>query len=353
MKQRNKMLQYIGAGCILVGVFFAVIAFALGGFHLKGFQTGLPYEEKSYHYSLEKVKTINIKDRYSGIKLIASDSNQIHIATLENEQEYYDVHLSAGGELVIEQKVNKQWYDYIGINIGSVDQTIHMEVPYGFEGEINASSGSGDIDITQLEQISGVAINSKSGDIRVNSLTAQNQVSINTKSGKVKLDNVTSGGDMTVETSSGDIKVTSVNAGGTLSVDTKSGKTELDEGAAKEDFIVRTLSGDTNVSAVQVGNHISIKASSAALFLDKAQANGDITIETKSGDIRFQALNVGNLSLTSSSGAVNGSINDKRENYTINATSKSGRVRVPESAGGSKRLDVTTKSGDINIDFLY
>ncbi len=353
MKQLNKILLYIGGGCLLAGFILAVLAFAVGGFRLKGLQTGLPYEERTYQYDSEQVKSLNINDRFAGIKLVASSGNEIQITAYENEQEYYEFSLSPTGELTIEQKVNKQWYDYIMINFGLADRSLCIAVPDGLTGEIDASSGSGVIDITGLKLTGDMTINSKSGNIKVNSLTAQDGITINTKSGRVQFEDVSSGGDMTIATGSGDIKVTSVNAGGTLSVDTKSGKTVVDEGAVNKDLNIRTLSGDTNVSAVQVACNISVKASSSSLLFDNTQADGDIVLDTKSGDIRFQALSAGNIVLISASGTVKGSVNDKRENYTIKATSKSGRVRVPESTGGNKRLDAATKSGDINIDFLY
>ncbi len=352
MKPITRNSLYIAAACVMAGLLFVILSFAAGGFRLESISTGLPYEQRSYSYTLDEVKSLDINGRFCDIRLAPSKSNELVITTFENEQEYFEFDVSATRELSINQIINKRWYNYIGVHIDLVDRAMVIEVPEGLLGEIDVSSQSGTIHVTELVTNDMVALSSKSGDIKVDGLSAPNQVSVNSKSGEIKLSKVLSGGDLTAASASGDIKVSGVQINGRMSVDSMSGGVKIDEGTVKEDLGINTHSGDASISAVQAARNILVKSSSGRVFLGQTVTDGDITVDTRSGDIRFKTIRANNFNFTSASGEVNGDIDDASENYTIRSKSKSGSIRLPDSGNGSKQLNVSTKSGDIKIDFL-
>lgn len=390
MKPLTKQLLYIGAACVIAGLLFVILSFAIGGFRLQALNTGLPYEEKHYTYPSNKVKSMSINGGFCDIKFIPSAKSEFQITTYENEQEYYEINLSSTGELTINQIVNKQWYNNIVI-VDFTDPSMVIEIPEEFIGKIDVltesgkintselklkdeavlSTSSGDITVSRLSASKQISINSKSGkingselklndevvlttksgDIRVSGLSASNRISVNSKSGGIRLDDLSAGSDLEIASSSGDIKVSAVNVGGRMSADSESGSIKIEESTVQRDLATTSSSGDIRIRMAQVAQDITIQSSSGEVSLQETNANGDIMVETQSGDIRFKALGANNISFKASSGAVNGTIDDLRENYTITYKSNSGNISLPESGNGGKRLSVTTQSGDIKIRF--
>ncbi len=414
MKPLTKRLLYIGAACVIVGLLFVILSFAIGGFRLQALNTGLPYEEKHYTYPSNKVKSLSVNGGFCDIKLIPSAKSEFQITTYENEQVHYEINLSSTGELIIKQIVNARWYDNFGIILSSAsertknqifntrwynnviigdltDSSIVIEIPEEFIGKIDVltksgkintselklgdetvlSTSSGDITVSGLSASKQISINSRSGkihaselklndavilstrsgDIRISGLSASNRISINSKSGGIRLDNLSTDSDLEITSSSGDIEASAVNVGGRMLADSKSGSINIEEGTVQRDLSTTSSPGNISIRKIQVAQNILIMSRSGRVSMQETNANGDVTVETRSGSIHFQALCANNISFTSSSGEVNGTIDDATKNYTITYKSKSGDVKLPESGNGGKRLSVTTQSGDIKIRF--
>jgi len=181
----------------------------------------------------------------------------------------------------------------LGHNI-SIDY--EMEVPV--ETSLNVQSGSGDLSVEGTH--GAVEGRSGSGDVKIHDV--QGSVSIHTGSGDAKFEGIT-GDRVEIETGSGDVQLRDLHSA--LHVRTGSGDIEAD-GAPTGDWVLHTGSGG-----------VTVKVPDDLGF--------DLDAHTSSGDI--------------STGR------------TVEAQGTMGRGELHGKVhGGGVRLEVSTSSGDINID---
>jgi DUF4097 and DUF4098 domain-containing protein YvlB len=301
----------VAGGLIILGLMIAFLAFALAGFNWNSFNTDLPDEEHIYDYNLADVSSLSVSDLDTDVLIVGTDEDNITITCSENKKDAYTIQLQANGELNIKRSFYKHWYEYIGFNINHKKRTLTVAVPRSFSGEVTVDTMSGDLDLNNFDDLDAVNISTASGQITIKNVTTNHNVEASTMSGDFELDTLHTGEEVTLETSSGEI--------------------QLSNGEIAENMTVSSLSGNIDLSDTRV--------------------SGDSSFDSSSGEVRLNYFDAKNISITTLSGDVEGLILGDPGNYTITADSLSGTINIPPSANGKNAFDLSTSSGNIDIEF--
>lgn len=312
MESNKKIIMLVAGGLIIIGVVIALLAFILVGFNWNSFSSSLPDEQKSYSYDLASVSSLAISELDADVIIVGTDDDKIKITCYENKKDTYTIDLQANGNLNIQRSVYKHWYEYIGFNISNQKRTLTVAVPRKFTGQVEASTMSGNLDLTGFESLDAVSTSTASGGINLKNVIVANHIKASTMSGNFDLTNLHAGKDMDLDTSSGEIQFTNGKIDGNLSISSLSGNIDL---------------ADTNIK-------------------------GDSSFENSSGKVNFNRLTTNNISISTLSGDVQGSILGDPANYTITADSLSGKIDIPNSGKGKNTVDISTSSGNIKIEFI-
>jgi DUF4097 and DUF4098 domain-containing protein YvlB len=311
MESNKKIIMLVAGGLIIIGLVIALLALVLVGFNWNSFNANLPDEQKSYSYDLASVSSLTVSELDADVIIVGTDQDKINIACYENKKDAYTIQQQANGNLSIKRSLYKHWYEYIGFNFPNQKRTLTVSVPRKFTGEVDASTMSGNLDLTGFESLNGVSTNTASGQITLKNLITTNHIKASTMSGNLNLANLRAGKDMELGTSSGEIEFSNGKIAGNLSISSLSGNIEL---------------ADTSI-------------------------NGDGSFKNSSGKVNFNRLAANNVSISTLSGDVRGSILGDPANYRINADSLSGRIDIPNSGNGKNAFDISTSSGNIDVEF--
>lgn len=311
MQSNKKIIMLVAGGLIIIGLVIAMLAFALVGFNWNSFNSSLPDEEKIYSYDLANVSSLTVSELDADVIIVGTDEDKIKIACYENKKDAYAIEQQANGNLNIKRSLSKHWYEYIGFNISNQKRTLTVSVPRKFTGEVEASTMSGNLDLTGFDSLNAVSTSTASGQITLKNLIATDHIKASTMSGNLDLANLHAGKDMELGTSSGETQLSNGKIDGNLSISSLSGNIDL---------------VDTSI-------------------------NGDGSFKNSSGRVTFSRLAANNVSISTLSGDVQGSILGDPANYRITADSLSGNIEIPDSGNGKNAVDISTSSGNIEIKF--
>ncbi|KNZ40703.1 DUF4097 family beta strand repeat-containing protein [Acetobacterium bakii] len=310
MNSITKKLLIVAGALIILGTALGITATTMVGFNWASLGTRQqPYEEKSYTYDLAGITDLSVSDVSADVIFVSSNEDAIKIDCYENEKEYYDINVSANGQLRVNYSSHKRWFEFIGINFHSPERTLTVSVPSKFTGAVNASTVSGDITMSKLGLSEALAVSTTSGEISLNDIVAAGKSSAASVSGDIELKAIKINGDLKLSTTSGSSKVSSAQIAGDLSLN--------------------SISGDDDLEKTTVENNVSLESTSGKVVFNDLIGN-DISISTISGD-------------------VSGNIIGDPNTYSIKANTVSGDINLPPSANGTKLLDISTTSGDIDI----
>ena len=315
MEPIKKIIMLTAGGLIILGFIIAMAAFALGGFNWRTLNASLPDEKKSYTYDLAGVSNLSLSELDTDVKIVGTDGDQIKIECYENEKDSYTIKLLENGNLSIDRSLFKHWYEQIGFlnfNLQNKKRELTVAIPKKFSGELEVSTVSGNLIVSDLDHLKDVNTSTSAGQIDLKNLSIAQQLEASTISGNLDLSQVSAGGNLELGTASGTIQVSQGKTDGSLSASSISGAMKFDE---------TTIAGPT-------------------------------TIENSSGNIQFNKLSGHDFYFSNLSGNIRGSLLGDPATYTITADSLSGKQNLPNFGNGKNSLEVSTASGNIDIEFL-
>lgn len=301
----NKLFK-IGGITFVTGLIIFLIAFGVSGFNIYKLNTQPKLEKKEFVSSSE-INSITIDD-YFDVTIKKSPDNKMHVSYFENKKLYYKI--SSGKDIVFKKIYNSKWYDGF-FNFNYKHSPICVMLPDNFKGDIKIKTSNGNV---------------KSNDIKVNNLE------ISTSNGFINLNSIDSKGIIKVKTSNGKITFNNVNAKKDINCSTSSGQIELIN-LNSDNIIGNSSNGKITYSNLNANNTITAKSSNHDIHVAQINAKKEINLETLNGDI---------------SGIIIGNLPD----FSIKSKTSNGKNNLPEKlASGSKKLNVKTSNGNININF--
>ena len=240
------------------------------------------------------------------MRIEPTDGDAIEVTYWTNERKRFDA-VDDGDTITIEGSHES----YIGIMmIGSFeDHTTVVKVPRSYIGTLDIDIMGGNVDVSDLGDLSSVTAKTASGNIGLANLAAN---------------------DIVTSAASGNVQVLSVQCS-YLSATTMSGNVEISDVEASEIVKLDTASGGQvlrGVSTITLDAHIG------------------------SGDILATDIVAVDAKLDTTSGNVNASFSGSDDEYAIEASSVSGNVHAPTgSSTASKHVSAHTMSGNVTLSF--
>ena len=200
-------------------------------------------------------------------------------------------------------------------------------------------------------------ISIRSGNIKVNKLTADS-IHLKTTSGTIRA-NVLNYSNAKVETDSGSIHFSGYGNNAVLVITDKSGDVEADiSGCINVD--VNVTSGKLICSGETVGNATIKLLTGSGNIISDISSWQTLTASTKSGRIAITGKPTGTTSAEANSGDIVIKILGSKEDFSYSISTRSGTIRIDgnktehyaDSLGGSVSIEISTRSGNIHLDFV-
>lgn len=253
--------------------------------------------------------THNIDDEFEDISIFAdtaditfklSDDGKCKVVCNEFEKERHWVAVE-DNTLVIEYRVQKKWYDYIGISTGSDDITVYL--PRREYGNLLVDENTGDVTVHSCFSFRNVGISITTGDINVENISA-----------KV----------LELSTTTGDINLLIAECAGNVNV--------------------TVCTGDAELYDVKCAN-LSSSGTTGDICMTNVVAENYISIKRNTGDVTFNACDAADIKINTTTGDVEGSLLSEK---IFVAETNTGKVNVPDSTSGGT-CEIITCTGDIFV----
>lgn len=321
MSKRTKIWLIVAACLVLLGgVLFAV---AMSFYHWDFTELSTEkYETNTFHIS-DEFEGISINTNTADISFAPSDDGNSKVVCYETDKERHLV-LVKDNILTIQLNDEREWYEHIGIYVGSPKITIYL--PEAEYNSLDIKSSTGTVKMPQNFQFEKVEIALTTGDVTFAASTSD-FAKIKTTTGDVKVENITVG-MLDLSVSTGSVVVCGVTCEGDVKINVTTGKTTLTDVACK---------------------NLMTKGTTGNFSLSNTVATEQFSIERSTGDVKFENSDATEIFIVTSTGDVKGSLRTDKVFITETDT---GRVQVPKSVNGG-RCEITTDTGDIIIEIQY
>lgn len=199
MNKKTKIWLIVAAFLVIIGGIIFAFAMEAYDWDFKKLNT-LQYEENVSLIS-ENFENISINTDTADVLLVPYEENACKVVCYESEKTKHTVEVH-DNTLVISISDEREWYEHIGINIGSQKITVYL--PEREYSNLHIETTTGDITLRKDLAFENIDASVNTGDVMVSAL-ASDTLKVNTSTGDVHLDNCDAG-EIFVETSTGDIE---------------------------------------------------------------------------------------------------------------------------------------------------
>ena len=279
------------------------------------------FETNEYEIS-DSYQGISIKtDTADVVFLPSEDGKTTSIVCYESVKETHRIEVK-DGTLIIELIDTRNWYDYIGIHVGSPKITVYL--PRGEYGALTLKGSTGNIEIPGDMVFESMDMAVSTGDVTCKA-SASGTVKIKAGTGDICVENVTAE-KLALSVSTGKITASGITVAEDVAVSVSTGKSYLTDVACKN-FTSTGNTGDITVKNVIVAEKMSI--------------------ERSTGDVRFDGCDAAEIDVITDTGDVTGTLCSEK---MFIPKSDTGDIQVPESRTGGL-CKITTDTGDIRISY--
>ena len=278
MRLSTKICLITAASLILLGCLIFVGALAMANWNFLNFVTA-KYETNSYSPEGE-VKNISVITNTADVSIIPTDSDTVKVVCYDQEKNRHEVTL-VDGELKIERKNTKKWYDYIEINFES--PKIEVYLPRGEYSALSVKLSTGKATMTEGLTFESVKITASTGDVKLEGLTTKS-LELKLSTGKTTLNNVNCD-TFSSTAGTGDIILKNLIAKDSISIKRSTGDVKLDSCDASE-LTIQTDTGD--VTGTLLSSKIFIThTSTGKVSVPETTEGGKCKITTSTGNIKI------------------------------------------------------------------
>lgn len=249
MKKSVKAWLIIAAALVVLGSFlFVGVMFSVNWDFSKIGTT--QYEMNTYEIG-EDFANISINTDTADIKFFLSEEGKCRVECFEEEKSKHEVMVQEN-TLVIKQKEEKAWYDYIGVNFSPPKITVFL--PKAEFESIVVKESTGDISFSKLFA-NTIDITLSTGDVFLRDISCKTLTST-ANTGEIELENVIALEKINIKRSTGDVEFTDCDAA-EIFVDTDTGDVEGSLLSPKV-FITQTSTGKIDVPKTTAGGRCEI-----------------------------------------------------------------------------------------------
>ncbi len=158
-------------------------------------------------------------------------------------------------------------------------------------------------------------------------------------------------GDLLLESSNAQVNVSGLTAAGEVRIDTSNAPIEVNSVVAA--FLsAHTSNGAVTLDQLAVSGTADARSSNGRITARETVAKDGLYLETSNGRVTVDRVASADIRLRSSNGAITGSVEGKRADYTISSHTSNGDDSLGDGGKGQFRLTVQTSNGNIGIRFL-
>lgn len=297
MKTKTILWLLIATVLILVGGILFTVALHKSDWNFKNLST-VSYETNE-HPVWTKFENITIVTNTADIELVYGE--RASVTCYEQNNAHHTVTVK-DGTLRIEINDETEWYEHIGINLGSPKITVCL--PKGHYGNLDIIGSTGSVTVSAAFDFVAMDIALSTGDIRLQNIFVQ---------------------ELRLSVSTGRITVNHVECLGNLDIHVSTGKCEL-----------------TNVTC----QNLKSDGNTGDISLNTVMVAENIQIERSTGDVSFDRCDAAQMTILTDTGDVSGTLLSPK---IFLCETDTGRVDVPKTTtGGICRI--TTDTGDIHIE---
>ena len=367
--------KYLCLGCILLGIVIIGAGFAMAGFDVYAMQSVQHEPLKTVTKTLEaaSLHTISIDAYESIITVEPSMDDHIHISYQENK-EYPVEYEQSGTALEIKRKTpdifqngfSIRWFDVAN------DQRarIRIQLPAQYTGKVKLENSYADVALHDVHGLQEITIDNEQGDISMRNVSAQ-RLHIDSSYDEVTLENIECKDEIQATIEQGNMEMDQVTSN-SMKLKAEYGLIRMGRVGVKESINMQGLQTDMDIDELNAGDmtlnseygelqlyHVNI-TKSAQFDLEQSEiqlqqlACEALSMESDYGDIQIKKLIAPSIYIHAEQGSIKAAIDESMKHYDIRSAASYGDNNLPSKAnkGASKKLEITTEYGDINVDFL-
>lgn len=317
MGKAMKIWLIIAIALVVVGAGVFTAALAACGWDFSKLST-VQFETNTYS-GTDRITGIRVDTDTADIRFAPSEDGQWKVVCHEAEKMNHTVSVK-DGILTIKVVDEREWYDHIGIWIGSETVTIYL--PEQEYASLVIRESTGDVEVPKAFRFGTIDIKVSTGAVR-NYASATGVIKITASTGDIHVEDV-SAASMELSVTTGHVTGRGLTCEGKLSVGVSTGDAQLTD-VKCENFTSDGSTGD--------------------IVLKDVIATGKMSIDRSTGDVKFDACDAAEILVETSTGNVTGSL---RSDKIFIARASTGDVDVPATTSGGK-CQITTSTGDIRI----
>lgn len=315
MKTAIKTFIAISASLIGIGIVLCFIGFSMAGFSFQKLSNSPQYKQEVQSFSAKDITLIKTDLDNESIIIKASSGDEIVLTYFTNENRKINCEESSGKIILSSQNSPFEWFKPFSFtsigNLINSQKKIVIEIPKGYEKELDIKTSNGSITLNEDFMLSTAAFQTKNSSINLSKITCEDLVA-STTNGSITIKDIKVEKDIDATTTNSSIRINSCTA---------------------VKFKAQTNNGDIKVDDLVAGNSIDFKTGNA--------------------DILAYKIDCGDISFVTSNGDVVGSLLSPQHEYSIRSRTSNGDSNIAESSKGStgKELYVHTSNADIEITF--
>ncbi len=317
MKKSVKILIVTASVLVVSGILLCIGALAAVGFDIEKLST-VTYVTNTHEVSAG-FGSISVDSNTSDITFALTDEKACKVVCFEQGKISHTVDVQ-DNTLVIRQKDERKWFDYINISFRSPKVTVYL--PKTDYAALTVKSTTGNVNIPEAFTFDSASIRSYTGNVSFGASVKN---------------------DLRVSLSTGNTKIKNASASG-VSLSSSTGNIELENVKAAEDLAVNTSTGNIRLAEVTCKN-CRAEASTGNITLSDTVASGDLRLTCSTGNIRFSSCDAADITAKTSTGNITGSLRSEKIFY---AESSTGSVDVPRGAKGGT-CNAKSDTGNIRI----
>lgn len=335
--KKSTVIIIVAVCLIVAGIAIVGAAFSMTGFDFKNFDTE-SYDEVT-HTVEGDFNHIVIATQIHNIDLAPSTDGICKVVGDENDS--IKIEASVEGDILTVKTVDtREWYNFIGIDIGSAALTLYL--PESEYTSLTAASDTGHINIPENFSFTGASMATATGAIVFRAKIDQ-ELALASQTGSISVSKQKLS-KLDVENSTGKISIENIEASSSVRAEANTGKIELRDIKCNS-IDVETTTGNISLQNVIAEADISISADTGKISLLSCLSDS-LNIDTDTGDVKLDACDANNIDIETDTGDVMGYLLTPK---IFDTDTNTGYVHVEQGTSGGF-CKIRTDTGDINIE---
>ena len=315
---KTKIWIWIGAFAVLLGAVLFAAAMTANRWDFTALGTDT-FRTSEYEFG-DTIRDISVSVSDADVVFAPADGEKCRVAVYERENEPHTVTVS-DGTLSVSVNDEGEWFDHIGINVGSPRVTVYLP-----EKEYSALKVEGTtcgVTVPSCFTFERAEISVTTGDLTVNA-PVSDSLKIRSTTGDITVGGI-SARRVELSVTTGDVTVSDVKCSGSVAVGVTTGEVKV------ENLTCAVFESD---------------GSTGDITLKNVKASEKITAERSTGDVTILDSDAPSLEIETTTGDVSGSLRTEKVFLVHTST---GNVSVPATVTGG-RCEITTSTGDVRFD---